>query len=74
STATIIENNGRGLLVDTQFSKEDADRIVQLVKSNNIDIETIYISYSDPDYYFGTDQIERSLPTTSHHLWMGWRG
>ncbi|EIV0101742.1 MBL fold hydrolase, partial [Enterococcus faecalis] len=40
STATIIEKNGKGLLVDTQFSKKDADKIVQLVKSNNIDIET----------------------------------
>lgn len=62
STATIIEKNGKGLLVDTQFSKKDADKIVQLVKSNNIDIETIYISYSDPDYYFGTNQIKKSFP------------
>lgn len=62
STATIIEKEGKGLLVDTQFSTEDADKIVQVAKEKNISIDTIYISYSDPDYYFGTARIKETFP------------
>lgn len=62
STATLIEKNGKGLLVDTQFSKTDADKIVQVAKEKKIDIEKVYISYSDPDYYFGTQQIKKAFP------------
>lgn len=62
ATATLIEKDGKGLLVDTQFSKTDANKIVQVAKENKIDIEKIYISYSDPDYYFGTQQIKKTFP------------
>lgn len=62
ATATIIEKDGKGLLVDTQFSKTDADKIVQVAKEKKIDITKIYISYSDPDYYFGIDQIKKAFP------------
>lgn len=62
ATATIIEKNGKGLLVDTQFSKTDAEKILKVAKDKNIDIQTIYISYSDPDYYFGTSQITKKFP------------
>ncbi|WEV44774.1 MBL fold metallo-hydrolase [Streptococcaceae bacterium ESL0687] len=62
STAIVIERAGKGLLVDTQFSKHDADKIVALVRDRGIEIETIYISYSDPDYYFGTDQVKKAFP------------
>ncbi|MBO0481144.1 MBL fold metallo-hydrolase [Candidatus Enterococcus courvalinii] len=62
ATATIIEKDGKGLLVDTQFSKTDAEKILKVAKDKNIDIQTIYISYSDPDYYFGADQIKKQFP------------
>ena len=63
STAVLIEKDGKGLLVDTQFSKDDADKTIQLIKSKKIDLETIYVSYSDPDYYFGTAFIQEAFPT-----------
>lgn len=62
STATLIDKDGNGLLVDTQFSKKDAENIVKVAKDKGTDIKTIYVSYSDPDYYFGTDTIKQSFP------------
>lgn len=61
-SAVLIEKNGKGLLVDTQFSTADADKIVKLAKDKKIDIENIFISYSDPDYYFGTDTVKKAFP------------
>nr|WP_269669862.1 MBL fold hydrolase [Mammaliicoccus sciuri] len=62
SASTIIEKNGKGLLIDTQFSNKDGKNIVKLAKEKSIDIEKIYISYSDPDFYFGTDIIKQNYP------------
>ena len=62
ATATLVEKDGKGLLVDTQFSKTDADKIVQVAKEKKIEIEKVYISYSDPDYYFGAQQVKEAFP------------
>lgn len=62
ATATIIAKDGHGLLVDTQFSNADADNIIQVAEDQQITLETIYISYSDPDYYFGTARIKAAFP------------
>lgn len=62
STAVLVAKDGKGLLVDTQFSEDDAANIVDLIKAENIDLETIYVSYSDPDYYFGTAFIKEAFP------------
>lgn len=62
STATIIEKDGKGILVDTQFSKEDVAHILKVAEEKGVEIETIYISYSDPDFYFGTNEIVKKFP------------
>lgn len=62
ATATIIAREGHGLLVDTQFSKADAESIIGVARAQKINIEVIYISYSDPDYYFGAAQIKNAFP------------
>ncbi|WP_101772254.1 MBL fold metallo-hydrolase [Peptostreptococcus faecalis] len=62
ATATIIEKEGKALLVDTQFSQDDAENIIRVAKENEIEIETIYISYSDPDYYFAANKILEAFP------------
>lgn len=62
ATATLIEKDGKGLLVDTQFSTDDADKIIQVAKDKKMTIEFIYLSYSDPDYYFGTQRIKEAFP------------
>lgn len=62
ATAVLVEKNGKGLLVDTQFSKENAEDIVAYIKEKQITLDTLYISYSDPDFYFGTAVIKEAFP------------
>lgn len=62
SLSVLITKGNKGLLVDTQFSKADGDKIVAYAQAQKIDIETIFISYSDPDYYFGLDEILKAFP------------
>jgi glyoxylase-like metal-dependent hydrolase (beta-lactamase superfamily II) len=49
-------------LIDAQFSADNARRVVELIKSTGKPLTTIFISYSDPDYYFGLDHIAREFP------------
>ncbi len=62
STATVIRDGNRAFLIDTQFSKEDADKIIQYIKSQGLTLEGIYISHGDPDYYFGLPFIQEAFP------------
>lgn len=62
ATAVLVEKNGKELLVDTQFSKENADDIVAYIKEKQITLDTLYISYSDPDFYFGTAVMKEVFP------------
>lgn len=61
ATAVLVEKNGKGLLVDTQFSKEHAEDIVAYIKEKQITLDTLYISYSDPDFYFGTAVMKEAF-------------
>lgn len=61
-TATLITKAGKGLLVDTQFSQNDADEIGKVIKAQHVELETIYVSYSDPDFYFGVARIKEAFP------------
>lgn len=62
TTAIIVEKDGKALLIDTQFSKSDAQKIIDVLKEKNLELKTIYISHSDPDYYFGTSFIKEVFP------------
>lgn len=62
ATAVLVEKNGKGLLVDTQFSNEHAEDIVTYIKEQQITLNTLYISYSDLDFYFGTAVMKEAFP------------
>lgn len=61
-TSVILENQDETMLVDAQFSREDARRIVDLIEKTGKPLSTIFISYSDPDFYFGLDYIAERFP------------
>ncbi len=62
STATIITAGDRAFLVDTQFSKRDAEKVVNYLKARGLRLEMIYISHGDPDYYFGLPTLLEAFP------------
>ena len=60
--STVISGEKDAILVDAQFQKKYAKEVVDLIKKSGKNLKYIYISHSDPDYYFGTDEILKAFP------------
>lgn len=61
-TSSLITGDNEAILVDAQFHKKDAEKLVQLIQDSHKNLTTIYISHSDPDYYFGLETITQAFP------------
>lgn len=61
-TSSLISGENEAILVDAQFHKKDAEKLVQLIQDSHKKLTTIYISHSDPDYYFGLETITKAFP------------
>ena len=61
-TSTIVYGPREAMLVDAQFHKRHAQKLVELIKATGKSLKYIYISHSDPDYYFGAAEIKKAFP------------
>jgi glyoxylase-like metal-dependent hydrolase (beta-lactamase superfamily II) len=61
-TSTIIYGDKDAVLVDAQFQKQYAEQLVKEIKATGKNLKTVYISHSDPDFYFGLDVIRKAFP------------
>lgn len=61
-TSTIFYNQYEAMLVDAQFTVQDAQHIVEQIQKSGKPLTLIYISHSDPDFYFGLDTILNAYP------------
>ncbi len=61
-TSTIIYGEKDAMLVDAQFQKQYAQALVQEIKATGKNLKTVFISNSDPDFYFGLDEIKKAFP------------
>lgn len=61
-SSVIIAGHDDAILVDAQFQKNDAQAVVKLIRASGKHLTTVYISHSDPDYYFGLDVIHAAFP------------
>ena len=50
------------MLIDAQFQKQYAEQLVKEIKATGKNLKTVFISHSDPDFYFGLDVIKKSFP------------
>ena len=50
------------ILVDAQFGKSQAEKVVEKIRASGKKLTTIYISHGDPDYYFGLETIKAVFP------------
>ncbi|QIL46797.1 MBL fold metallo-hydrolase [Vagococcus coleopterorum] len=62
ASATLVEKDGEGFLIDTQFSKLDAQAIIDHVTDKGIKLTQVFITHSDPDFYFGLPFIKDVFP------------
>ncbi|TLY48344.1 MAG: MBL fold metallo-hydrolase [Gammaproteobacteria bacterium] len=61
-SSTLILGNKEAILVDAQFQKNDAEKLAALIKKSGRKLKAIYISHSDPDYYFGLETLAEIFP------------
>lgn len=61
-SATLISGDKNAILVDAQFSTQDAQQLVQWVHKSGKQLQTIVITAGDPDYYFGLEPLVKAFP------------
>ncbi|MEE4410996.1 MULTISPECIES: MBL fold metallo-hydrolase [unclassified Serratia (in: enterobacteria)] len=61
-SSEIISGKHEVALIDAQFQRNDAEELVKKIKATGKKLTTIYISHSDPDFYFGLDVIKAAFP------------
>lgn len=60
--SVLVEGEHDAVLVDAQFAKGDAQKLVEKIRASGRHLTTIYISHGDPDYYFGLDVLHAAFP------------
>jgi phosphoribosyl 1,2-cyclic phosphodiesterase len=61
-TSTLIYGDKDAILVDAQFQKQYAEQLVKEIKATGKNLKLVFISHSDPDFYFGLDVIKKAFP------------
>src|SRR5450830_266462 len=60
--SVLVTGDKDAVLIDAQFSRGEALKLVEKIKASGKHLSTIYISHDDPDYYFGLDVIHAAFP------------
>ncbi len=61
-SSVLVEGKQDAILIDAQFSAQEAAKLAARIKASGKQLTTIYISHGDPDYYFGLDTLVRAFP------------
>ncbi|RZI90684.1 MAG: MBL fold metallo-hydrolase [Pseudomonas sp.] len=61
-SSVLVEGKQDAILIDAQFSAQEAAKLAARIKASGKHLTTIYISHGDPDYYFGLDTLLRAFP------------
>jgi len=61
-SSEIITGEKDAVLIDAQFQRNDAEKLVEKIKASGKNLTTIYISQADPDFYFGLDTLHAAFP------------
>ncbi|WP_261842283.1 MBL fold metallo-hydrolase [Aliamphritea ceti] len=62
ASSSIISGPSEAILIDAQFQKNDAQKLVDMLQAGGKTLKAVYISHGDPDYYFGLDVIRANFP------------
>ncbi|RYF60191.1 MAG: MBL fold metallo-hydrolase [Comamonadaceae bacterium] len=58
----LIAGQREALLIDAGFTLSDGEALAQAIQASGKTLTTIYISHSDPDYYFSLAPIKAAFP------------
>ena len=60
--SVLVTGKSDAILLDAQFSRADAHKLVAEVLASGKQLKAIYVSQGDPDYYFGLDVMQAEFP------------
>lgn len=60
--SVIVSGKTDAVLIDAQFTLEDAEKVAKQIKKSGKKLTTIYISHTDPDFYFGLEVFKKYFP------------
>ena len=60
--SVIVSGAKDAVLIDAQFSRGEALKLVERIRATGKHLTTVYVSQNDPDFYFGLDVIHAAFP------------
>lgn len=60
--SVIVSGKTDAVLIDAQFTLADAEKVAQQIKASGKKLTTIYVSHTDPDFYFGLEVFKKYFP------------
>ncbi len=63
--SVIVSGKTDAVLIDAQFTLADAEKVAQGIKNSGKKLTTIYVSYGDPDFYFGLEVFKKYFPNVT---------
>lgn len=60
--STLVLGDKQAILIDAQFDRADAHRLVAQILESKKNLTTVYITHSHPDHYFGLEVIHQAFP------------
>ena len=61
-TAVILQKEADVYLINAGFTKAAANELVDFINTEKLNLKGAFVIHGDPDYYFGMEQILRSIP------------
>ncbi|WP_306619341.1 MBL fold metallo-hydrolase [Chryseobacterium ginsenosidimutans] len=60
--SVIVSGKTDAVLIDAQFTLADAEKVAQEIKNSGKKLTVIYVSHTDPDFYFGLEVFKKYFP------------
>lgn len=60
--STLVTGDKDAILIDAQFDRADAHRLVAEILESKKNLTTVYITHGHPDHYFGLEIIHQAFP------------
>jgi glyoxylase-like metal-dependent hydrolase (beta-lactamase superfamily II) len=60
--SVLVKGRRDAILIDAQFSRGEALKLVERIRASGKRLTTIYVSHADPDFYFGLDVLQAAFP------------
>jgi glyoxylase-like metal-dependent hydrolase (beta-lactamase superfamily II) len=63
TAAHLLIAHNSAILVDAQFLRSQAQKVVALIKESSVTLESIFITHGHPDHYLGLEVISSAFPS-----------